>query len=206
MAKRRPFKNLPYILNFDTRCNQRCLFCMKREDIAGKRPVTFKTITEEIEKAKGEGYTTLDFYGGEPLVYPFITQALVMAHFLGFSCYLATNATKLASQKFADDFFSKVRLKEIRTSLHSHRGDLHDAITQRKGSFKKTMRGIFRILQRKNIRLTVNTVITSLNYRHLGAIVDFLSGAGVKNISFSGLIASGGALRHPELAIGFKHL
>ncbi|MHA1835379.1 MAG: hypothetical protein ACTSYQ_00355 [Candidatus Odinarchaeia archaeon] len=118
---------------------------------------------------------------------------------------MATNAIKFSSQKYASHFFAEVAIEGMRTSLHSYEPAGHDTITQVKGSFYNTVKGIKNIL-RFNRRLSVNVVITSLNYKHLVDITEYLYNLGVRGIKFSGLIFEGRALNNRWLAVNLAPL
>lgn len=197
---------LTYVLNLDSRCNQHCLFCMKKDMIEENRKLTYKMVCEEIIEAKRKGFRKIDFYGGEPLTYSFLIKAIKFANALGLSCFLATNATKFYSYKYTQLFFSNVRPKEIRTALHSYKSSVHDKVTQIKGSFKKTKQGIKNILKYKKTKLWVNVVITSLNYKDLLEITDSLYKWGVRNIVFSGLVIEGRILDNISLAVDLSYV
>ncbi len=82
---------------------------------------------------------------------------------------IATNAT------FLDDkivkIFNELGVVNCRTSMHGHNKVLHDMVTQRKGSFEKTSRGINSLINYFNGEIIINIVITKLNYKYLPDIV-----------------------------------
>jgi MoaA/NifB/PqqE/SkfB family radical SAM enzyme len=174
---------------------------MKKDAILMRRPLTYETVATEITKAKDAGFRNIDFYGGEPLTYPFITNAIALANKLSLSCFLATNATKFKSQKFTHDFFNNVRIKELRTTLHSHHPGIHDRITGIKGSYQNTIKGILNILRARKTSVNVNVVINSLNYKKLPETADFILNLKVNSATFSGLIFEGALLNNPWLYV-----
>lgn len=190
-----------YVLSLDSQCNQRCLICMKKDAILMRRPLTYETVSTEITKAKDAGFRNIDFYGGEPLTYPFITNTIALANKLSLSCFLATNATKFKSQKFTRDFFNTVRIKELRTTLHSHHPGIHDRITGIKGSYKNTIKGILNILRTGKTSVNVNVVINSLNYKELSETADLILDLKVNSATFSGLIFEGALINNPWLYV-----
>jgi len=172
---------------------------MKKNDISRGRILTFNKVKNKIRNAKKEGYDHIDFYGGEPLSFSFITAAVQFANKLSLSCFLATNATRFYSQRFTRSFFGKTKIREVRTTLYSHRPMLHDRLTQTKNSHRKAVQGIKNILKFGKTKLSVNVVINSLNFRELLQAVDFIHDLGVHNITFSGLTFEGEILNHPWL-------
>ena len=191
----------PFVINLDSQCNQRCLFCMKQEPIESNRNISYQDVCGEIKKAKNRGYGYIDFYGGEPLTYPFIVNSIKLANTLDLGCYLATNGIRFSSRSYAEVFFSKIKIKEIRISLHSHRAEIHDKITQVKGSFKKTISGIRNIMSLGKTKIRLTVVVNSLNYKDSGKIVDFVDSLGQKDIIFSGLVIEGRIKEHMSLAV-----
>lgn len=195
-----------YLLNLDSRCNQACLICMKEDAIRQNRRITFRSVCEEIKRAKLSGYQHIDFYGGEPTAYGFLADAVNFANSMSLSCFLATNAAHFHSRKYTATFFTKNKIDEVRTTLHSHRSGVHDRVTQVKGSFIKTTQGISNIVNSGRTKLSVNVVITSLNYKDLLFVTKFLSSLGVKNISFSGLVVAGRIKQNMWLLVDLKYV
>lgn len=195
-----------YVLNLD-RCNQRCLFCMKKEDIEKNPDITEDRIIREILLAKKKGYDKLDFFGGEPLVFPFLKRMLILAQKFDMKCMIATNATLFFSPEFTEKFFHGLNVDHIsvRTSMHSHKAADHDKITRLRGSHKKTVAGVKNIL-RFNQKISANIVITSLNYKDLSTITQFIYDLGLRGIKFSGLHMQGEIRNHPELLIAEERI
>jgi MoaA/NifB/PqqE/SkfB family radical SAM enzyme len=160
---------------------------MKARYIKSRCNLTYNTVAKKIVDAKNKEYKNIDFYGGEPTCFSFLKKAIKLANNLGMSVTLATNAVKFSSNEYTDRFFPGVNIKGIRTSLHDYKPEVHDTITQIKGSFDKTIKGIENIL-RYNKRFSVNVVINALNYKDIVSMPDYIYKLGVKGIKFSGLI------------------
>ena len=188
-----------YCLHLD-RCNQRCIFCMKSEHIGIQKHVSYRRLCDEILLAQKRGYDNVDFYGGEPTTFAFLKRLIRFVNAQGMTATLATNGLRFASQRYTDDFFSGVSLAGIRTSLHSIYPEIHDLVTQVPGSYARTIRGIQNIL-RHNRCISVNTVVTQLNYRLLPRIPAHIYRMGVRGIKFSGLLSRGAAQDHAWLLV-----
>jgi MoaA/NifB/PqqE/SkfB family radical SAM enzyme len=193
-------KKSEYILNLD-RCNQHCLFCLKREDIANYRNITKETAIGEIALAKKNGYTEIYFFGGEPTVFNFLSDVIAYAMKLGLRTFLATNATRFASLPYTRSFFKKISQAplEVRVSLHSHLPEVHDKITQVPGSHTRAILGITHLMRYTKPAITV--VVTSLNYKDLEKIVEDLYVRGVRTIKFAFLVMTGEILNNKWLMI-----
>jgi MoaA/NifB/PqqE/SkfB family radical SAM enzyme len=191
-----------YVIHLDA-CNQQCLFCFKSEEIARSPLATRESALRQIIAARKAGYRSIDFFGGEPTVFPFLKEAVDIVQDLGMTAHLATNAVKFSSPAFARRFFQGLDREKIivRTSFHSQIPMVHDFITQRRGSQRQTVAGIKNILAGTD-KLAVNIVITALNYEHLPEMAEYIWGLGVRAIKFSGMLPKGEILRHKELIVG----
>lgn len=173
---------------------------MKAGDIDKRRTLSYAAAARQIAEAKKRGYKNIDFFGGEPTCFSFLKKAARLANDLHLTVTLATNALKFSSPGFARDFFQGTDIAGIRTTLHSYKPRVHDAITRVKGSFDKSVKGIRNILK-YNQRLCVNTVINARNYQDIVHMPAYVHNLGVKAIKFSGLIREGRALLHKQLVV-----
>ena len=78
----------------------------------------------------------------------------------------------------------KAGATEFAIAIHGDSRELHDYLTNAKGSFQETLQGI-KNLVKLNQRVMTNTVITKPNYRHLPNIARLLINTGVKRIQFA---------------------
>ncbi|MBU4216562.1 radical SAM protein [Candidatus Parcubacteria bacterium] len=197
-------KEMAYIIRLN-KCNLNCLFCMEKENLAKGELFSYKEVKEQISFAKTRGYQKIDFFGGEPTVFPYLKEAVIYAQKEGFSCTMATNCVKFSDSNYAQDFFKNIDLNRfmMRTSFHDFRAEKHDLITGVIGSHGMTMRGIQNILKHTHY-LAVNIVITSLNHEYLLDIVELLHQNNVRGIKFSGLVPEGRILDNSWLVVDFS--
>ncbi|MFH1235128.1 MAG: radical SAM protein [Candidatus Diapherotrites archaeon] len=158
-------------------CNCNCKFCsLDFEKRAFNK--TSKEITADIIKAKGLGVEILGFTGGEPTIRKDIIGLVKFAKKSGFrTVRMQTNGMMLANKKFAEKIVG-AGANYFKVSIHAHRADIQDSLTQAKGSFEKAVKGI------KNIKalgrtVEANFVINRKNYVFLPQTVAFLMGLGV---------------------------
>ena len=167
------------------RCNESCLHCYnhwrKRDN-----PSPFSTLNEsqlsyvvrELIKNRVFGVTLT---GGEPMLFKTaVYEAVKMCTTAGMSCSLNSNLTTVKRE-------DAIALKEagvsfVLTSLLSHEESIHDVITERPGSHKKTLAGIA-VLQQAGVPVGVNMVITRLNQHQIYETGKFVASLGVKNFS-----------------------
>lgn len=152
----------------------------------------------QIRQGLALGIERVDFFGGEPTMYPFLKKAMVFAQRNGLKCSLATNGIRFSSEKYSREFFKGFSPEGTRTTLHSHRPEVHDRITCVPGSWEKTVKGIRNILLFEK-KLTVNIVINRLNYQELPAWTRFMHESQVLGVKYSALQHTGGALACQDL-------
>ncbi|RLJ09786.1 MAG: hypothetical protein DRP15_02435 [Candidatus Aenigmatarchaeota archaeon] len=153
-------------------CNNNCKFC----SIDYSKRVFNKTteeIKEDILDAKRKGAEIVGFTGGEPTIRKDIFELVSFARKQGFrTIRIQTNGRMFANVKFTKKIIDS-GANYFKFSIHGHRPEIHDYLTQVSGSFKQTIQGL------KNIRamdrtVEVNTVITKTNYKFLPQTVKFL--------------------------------
>ena len=130
----------------------------------------FRKITNELAKM-GCCYVTLS--GGEPLIIPNITNYVLEVKNKKMFVNLVTNGL-LVSPQLAKQL-SEIELDTISISVDGFQ-DTHDNIRGKEGSFESAMRAI-EVMKRfaPNIKIVVNTVISSWNINELTKFCDFLS-------------------------------
>lgn len=174
------------IVRLMKRCNNNCIFCMVHDEMQSANEIPIEDLKLKIlQQTPGE---VLDFFGGEPSLYPNFFDALEYANNHGYQSIVATNGRKFSDRNFTKNVVS-LGVSHIRTSLYGSVSEIHDYHTRSNGSFEETISGIRNIIETK-MELLVNIVITSKNYEDLSNIVDLLLKLNVTSIKFSSLIKS----------------
>ncbi len=177
------------ILRLMSRCNNRCIFCMVDEEIHTSTDVPFEVAAAAIERQPVP--TKIEFFGGEPTIYPRFLELLALARGRGQRCSVATHGRTFASDQFTarvaalgtDDIY-------IRTSLYGHEAELHDSYTLVPRSFEQTIRGA-RNIASAGFPCQVNIVIMARNVDRLLEMTRLVHACGVPRIKFSNLIDVG---------------
>lgn len=165
------------------RCNNNCQFCLDidKRDLADK---TTERVMKEIAWARNKGFTYLELIGGEPTIRSDIVDLIKFASQLKFeNIVMATNGRLFAYKEFAKRIV-QAGLTDLIFSIHGHNADLHDALTQSKGSFEQMTQGIKNIQALGLKRLGTNTIIIKQNYSHLKEIGRLIIKLGFKNSEF----------------------
>ncbi len=161
------------------RCNERCIHCYVESPFDDKELSTqeVKRVLDELAELQTLQIT---FTGGEIFVRKDIKEILQYARNLKYNINISTNGI-LIDERMADFLKEKIKPWEIGISLYGSTPAIHDAVTQVKGSFEKTVKAI-KILRERNIRTKAKIVIMSINYDDYKNIKKLTEELGVKHL------------------------
>jgi len=77
------------------RCNLRCLHCYSDSGPEVRTELPLPLVSGVLDDAAAEGYGVVSFSGGEPLLYPPLSEALEHAHACGLTTAVTTNGMAL---------------------------------------------------------------------------------------------------------------
>ncbi|MDD5653574.1 MAG: radical SAM protein, partial [Candidatus Omnitrophica bacterium] len=170
--------NLGYI------CNNNCLFCYflgrKKEcvNIDGKKA------RDIMLQAKRSGIKVFEVTGGEPALRKDIVELVSFASGkLGIKdITVITNGSRFSDENFVSEM-KNAGMNDVLISIHGANAEIHDTLTQNKGSFENAIRAIKNIVS-QGISCRSNTVITSVNYKQVPEIAGLMHNLGVKQLNF----------------------
>lgn len=142
------FNNVPQLTNVHieiiSKCNERCLHCYipheNKTDIM--TPGMFYKL---LEQCRDMNVLHLTISGGEPMAHINFIDFLQKCNEYNFSVNILSNLTLLNPEIIEE--MQRNPLLGVQTSLYSMNADVHDAITQTKGSFAKTKAAILTMLE-----------------------------------------------------------
>lgn len=173
-----------YVIRLMSRCDCACRFCLVWDEIKASKDLPLADVKQAIDQL--DASEPIDFFGGEPTLYPHFLELASYARGRGHTITLASHCMRAADGDYAramvDTGFS-----EIRTSLYGPNAEIHEYITRHPASFSKTLAGI------ENLRslgqaVTTTFVITSLSVPHLAEMTRVVASRGCKSIKFGLLI------------------
>jgi len=150
------FKEKPKLtslqIELTSKCNERCVHCYiphenKTDDI---EPELFYNV---LEQCKEMGSLSLHLSGGEPMLHKDFCGFLRKCREYDFSVSILSNLTLLNDEIIAE--MKANRLSSVQVSLYSMNPEIHDEITQLKGSFEKTKSAIIKLIE-NDIPLEIN--------------------------------------------------
>lgn len=153
-------------LDTGTFCNYDCEFCYYRDLLDVKTPIA--EVKKRADYIAAYGITQIDLSGGESSVSPDWFEILDYCNerFEHVSCL--SHGGKFANIDFLQESIDH-GLKEILFSLHGATEETHDAITNRKGSFKRILKAI-KNAQELNVLVRINCTVYYKNYHQLDNI------------------------------------
>jgi MoaA/NifB/PqqE/SkfB family radical SAM enzyme len=161
--------NLGY-LQLTRGCLQACRFCSNPPTGVELDEAEMRT---EIDNLVSLGYDGVILTGGEPTASPLLFPALRYARERGLYSRMITNGQRLAKRAYFEESVA-AGLTHIHVSLHSHRREVHDFITQYPGAHEALV-ATLALVPEMGITSDINTVINTYNADHLDEIVMWLT-------------------------------
>ena len=169
-------------------CNQKCLHCYAAGQPMGEvKELDTAQWKEILQRLRSANIPQVTFTGGEPTLRSDLVELVDAAQW--FVTRLNTNGrllTPMLCQKLYD-----ASLDSVQVTLYSHDKDIHNALVGADG-FDDTVAGI-RAAVAAGLSVSVNTPLCSLNTAY-DEMLRFVHGLGVRYVTCSGLIPSGGAV------------
>lgn len=137
-------------------CNLKCSFCSQAE--AKKINMDLNEAKTLLTELKRIGVISINYTGGEPLVYPYIEELLEFGSALGFEQTLVTNAINIFKKEKVLKYINTIGI-----SLHGV-PKVHDKLCNIDGAFKIVENNIDKLLKEyPNINVNINYTLTSEN-------------------------------------------
>ena len=158
------------------RCNLNCIHCLSGSSVASPGELDLTECKNIADQLAASGVFEINFGGGEPLMQDYFLPLLRYIHDKGIVTCISTNGTVLTDEFI--EFFTDNPLVNIQVSLDGATAEVNDRIRGR-GTFDRIVRGIERLAE-KNISLSINTVVTSLNFYQLPELKEMAASYGAR--------------------------
>lgn len=170
-------------IDISSRCNEECVHCYipKKNKCNMMSPEVFD---EVLRQSKKLNVLNVTLSGGEPMLNPFFKSFLLKCIEANFSINVLSNLTC-----FTDEILEMLvsnPLIGVQTSLYAMEANVHDSITQRKGSFKKTYEAIMK-LHAQNVPMQINCPIMKQNVNSYREVLDFAASLNIEASADYGL-------------------
>jgi molybdenum cofactor biosynthesis enzyme MoaA len=149
-------------INLGYACNCSCIMCVLPE--YGNFFFDTEEVRETIEESNLVEGDCIEFAGGEPtLHHDFIELCRSTVESTPAQLWILSNGIRFGDRSFSEAF-AGVGATGVMIPLYSHRPEVHDAITMRKGSFEKTVRGM-QYLQDLGVNMVIKFISMTPNYQ-----------------------------------------
>lgn len=159
------------------KCNSNCIFCRENNT----KVISTVQIQMQIDSFDSSIDNRIIFTGREPTVRKDIFDLLISAQKVKAEIrQLNSNGRMFSDIKFVKKIIES-GANYFKISLHGHYSGLHERVTQSKGSFAETLKGIRNLTklgQKENIVLSVT--VNSINYEYLYNILFLIRNLGIK--------------------------
>lgn len=163
-------------LDISSRCNEACVHCYIPAN--KKNGIMSEDVFDDIlRQCKEMNVLNLTISGGEPMLNPYLNSFLLKCKENNFSVNLLSNLTLLTNDLI--DTISSNPLISVQTSLYAMDEAIHDSITNKRGSFLKTITSIER-LHKRNIPLQINCPIMKRNVINYKDVLQFASSLNIE--------------------------
>lgn len=169
------------------RCNNKCIHCVvepvrqKIVEIKEKQDLSTQEIKDLIDHAKTLDLNTVVLTGGEVTIRADFEEIVTFAVNNQLKVIIQTNGRNLSSKEYRS-FLERIPSITFILAIHSSEPEIHDAITQVKGSFQETVQAI-KFLSSLHHEIIGKIVISKLNYQGLFETVRYAKEAGVKEMT-----------------------
>lgn len=168
-------------------CNNNCKFCYNSLDGAYNRnQVPYDRLKIILEDIRKYGIFSINFNGGEPLLYENFFDLAKWCIDLGFDIHFNTNATLINEENAV--YISRL-FPAVCTSLHGATSEKHDRIVGRMNAFTEAIVGIKHLIL-NNVYVAVNVTVTKQNLTDIRKIVSLLSSLGVGTLLLSRVLTN----------------
>jgi len=167
-------------LELTFRCNLRCAHCFVNAPCGNRLLREQELTTAEIRRITDEvvdrGCLWMLLTGGEPLLRPDLRDIYLHMKRRGLLVTLFTNGTVITP--CIADLLAEWPPLVVEVSIYGSSPEVYESVTGLSGSFRRCVRGIELLLDRK-VRMRLKTVPTTLNYADMEGMRNLAAGYGL---------------------------
>ena len=174
-------------------CNFNCEWCYAGAGYASgseRRHMPLGDLKLLIDTLADSGTRQVTYSGGEPMMYPYLREAISYAHDRGLHVHMNTNAYLLTKEKMKE--LMELGLSQIETNIDSVTPERHDRVRGMPGSFSKSMEAV-RNAADLGMVCVVQTVMTRENEHEIIDIARLARDAGAQRYRLWDVMLSGHA-------------
>ena len=167
-------------LELTNKCDLECVHCYSDSSpTAEGGHLSVENFRQALTDARDLGCTDVQFIGGEPTLSPFLVPLIEHASMVGFDFIeVYSNLTHLSDALVECFVRNRVR---VATSIYSDQAEIHDTITTRCGSWKRSSSNVQRLLSCE-VSVRASIIEMDENARGTEQTTQWLQGLGVARI------------------------
>jgi radical SAM protein with 4Fe4S-binding SPASM domain len=171
-------------------CPLACVHCSSNASSGNTLQLPIETVLSLVTQATEMGVKSIVLSGGEPLVWPWLSEAVSACseHNLRCSIYSTGIDRNDGAQKIVT--LAKQGLHKVVFSLYSPYKEYHEQVTTTADSFDKTVSAIA-MTKANDVETEIHFVPLKRNYRHLEELVKFAEENGVSQVSILRFVPHG---------------
>ena len=174
-------------------CPLACVHCSTNSSRKQHSALPRDVVLRLLKDAPRLGTERVVFTGGEPLVYPFLSEAIQVAHNEGLhSTLYTTGIVDNALSPLSPNHALKLRLDGVSRfifSVYSHVATVHDSVT-RYGTHSATLTAVRNALA-STVPVEIHFVAMRRNYRDLAGVVRLAEDLGIRRVSVLRFVPQG---------------
>ena len=153
-------------------CNEKCIHCYATycDKTQPKRELDVDKCKRIIDELKEMKCCHINFTGGDPFVFKGFDEVFKYAREQNFVCCIYTNGQAMYFDKKIADKIIEYVPRTIYISLYGATAEVHDSITQVKGSFERTIAIAKKLIENK-VSVVFQMMILTINYRHVNDMI-----------------------------------
>jgi radical SAM protein with 4Fe4S-binding SPASM domain len=193
-----PYKINEIKLELSYRCHLNCIHCSSEGNKDNSIKMTLDESLNILQSAENMGVKTISLSGGEPFLWPSIGELFNKCLDLSFNIKIYTSGS---THNFKN-ILSKIKKTNLKIifSVYGSSEDVHDSVTKRKGSYKKTLSAINYSVN-QGFDSEIHFVPLNINYKELIPVTEFAAKLNIKNVSILRFVPQGRGSGNNELLL-----
>lgn len=160
-------------------CNCKCDWCYAQKMLAKHRNMDYQYAKQIVDYLKSNGIKTITLIGGEPTIYPNITELIYYIKSKGINVRLATNGKRLSDKTFAQELVN-AGIDGINISIKGTTEDEYYCSTHRTG-LKNMIEG-YHNLTDLGFNPSISYVVTTNDINRFNRFIDMILKEKMDNI------------------------
>jgi radical SAM protein with 4Fe4S-binding SPASM domain len=172
-------------------CPLACIHCSSNASADNPIQLTREMVLSLVSQAAELHVKSIVFSGGEPLLWPWIGDAVNACNAQGLSCSLYSTGINLTDDGAREILaLAKYGLNKVIFSLYSPLKEYHEEITRKIGSFDKTV-AVMQAIGNSDIEREIHFVPLKRNYKQLVRLMELAKDTGIPKVSILRFVPQG---------------